>query len=277
MSMNDTQTTQLHTTYYGKGSNRPLVFLHGFLGSGDDWLPVIKDLQSDNFCAVIDLPGHGKSSAPTGEFEHGIEKTADLIAEVLSTLERPVLVGYSMGGRVALSVAVVYGSLIHGLVLEGANPGIEDDKERHERAKLDDTRAAELCRLGTAGFLKKWYQGELFASLRRKPELLNQLIARRSSVNAAPLAAALRYLSVGRQKPVWDRLDGLAVPTLLVAGEFDRKYMAISRRMAERIRSVQLRTVERAGHNVHLERPDRYISVLRDFLDQMGPYQSQEG
>jgi 2-succinyl-6-hydroxy-2,4-cyclohexadiene-1-carboxylate synthase len=260
----------LHVRELGVRSNPSVLFLHGFLGSGEDWAPVAEQLSSRCHTVLVDLPGHGRSGAGAVGHRYDVNSTAAAVADLLQGLRKPVLVGYSLGGRIALATAIAMQDRLAGLVLESANPGIEDYQERRRRAELDDRRAQRLITEGTRSFVEQWYRNGLFASLQSRPEALEALITRRAAGRAEELAAALRNLSVGRQQPLWDKLDSFGLPTLFVAGDLDLKYAAIGRRVAAAAKNARLAIIADAGHNTHYERPQRFARRVLGFLEQLG-------
>jgi 2-succinyl-6-hydroxy-2,4-cyclohexadiene-1-carboxylate synthase len=260
---------KLHHRAFGEKSSRHLVFLHGFLGCGEDWLPIAQHLEPGYYSTLVDLPGHGESEVPE-RGDYSVDDVVEAVAGIISDLRQPVLIGYSMGGRVALATAVRYQKNLGGLVLEGAAPGLQTENERIERVELDDSRAEELLRMGTREFVSKWYQAELFSSLQDNPEKLATLLALRSIGDAENLASTLRNLSVGRQESLWDSLDDLTLPVLLIAGELDSKFVATNNMMAERMRNVEAAVIADAGHNTHFEQPESYLRCLVDYLEELG-------
>lgn len=252
----------------GKASQPGVVFLHGFMGSGADWLPVAKRLADQFYCLMPDLPGHG----------HNLDRprtqrlTFDLIAEELCRLldqldaGRVNLVGYSMGGRLALYAALRYPKRFRKLVLEGANPGIKDSHIRRERAAVDDRRAERLLRQGIDTFVEEWYDMDLFRTLHQVPSLLSQVKAQRKTNHPEWAAKVIRELSPGRQPPLSDNLDGLSMPVMLVAGALDAKYSVLVTKMGQKIPQATVAIVPDAGHNVHLEQPARFVELAATFF-----------
>ena len=193
----------------------PLLLLHGFLGSSLDWLSIADHLSGRFFCLLPDLPGHGRHP-PQDPFN--FDTVVDDLAHLLTDRKvTPVnVVGYSMGGRLALYFALKYPASVQRLVLEGAGPGLSDSTERAARAALDDQRAEELCRHGIDKFIEKWYQAPLFTSLTRQPEVLAHVKQARKKNRGGWVAAAIRALSPGRQPNLWPRLNELKMPVLAV-------------------------------------------------------------
>jgi 2-succinyl-6-hydroxy-2,4-cyclohexadiene-1-carboxylate synthase len=267
----------LHYTVTGEPAESPLVFLHGFLGTHRDWDTTIERLQDRHLCVGIDLPGHGKSPALT---PLTFDAAADAVVDVLDTLhlEAPALIGYSMGGRVALYTALRHPARLGALALESTSPGLADPREREGRRVRDLQMALELEESDLAAFVRRWYGQSMFASLTKRKDLLEAVVSRRSAQNPAALAHALRALSPGVQPPLWDRLHELTIPTLLIAGEEDLKYMMIARdaliRILEQDSPSQTPTthalaiVQHCGHTVHLEDPHSFSCHITDFLEQ---------
>jgi 2-succinyl-6-hydroxy-2,4-cyclohexadiene-1-carboxylate synthase len=240
-------------------SSPPLVLAHGFSQSAAAWAPFLQALGDSRPLRPVDLAGHGDQPV-----------AADL-AEAAHRLGRdggwgPYL-GYSLGGRVALHLALTQPELVTALVLIGTHPGIEDLEERAQRRRADDELAERLLVIGLDAFLDDWLAQPLFESL---PADADQREARLRNDPAA-LAATLRNLSTGRQTPLWDRLPELAMPVLVLAGEDDHKYTRLGRQTATTIGdNATFATIPGAGHAAHLERPVTTALLVREFLRQTG-------
>ncbi len=244
----------------------PVLFLHGFMGSGADWLPIAQPLSKKYACILPDLPGHGHHL----NFSQPLNFDA-VTAELRQLVDLwgggPVkLVGYSLGGRLALYFATRYPHLVDRLALEGASPGLVDPAARQQRAELDDRRAEQLRAGNLAEFVEQWYQLDLFSTLKNNPRRLAALKERRRQNNAQGLAAAISQLSPGRQPPLWDNLAGLPMPVLLLAGALDAKFSALATQMAAQIPQATVELVPQAGHNVHFEQPEQFTRRLAAFL-----------
>ncbi len=251
-----------------------LIFLHGFLGCAEDWRPVMSELANEFRCIAIDLPGYGSSrgSAPVRASDERPDGRATLnftgsFHELLSQLHvsRCGLIGYSLGGRLALHFALRHPKLVEFLVLESASPGIDDSHDRIARREADEKWAAMLEREGLAEFLDAWYAQDLFASLRAKPDLLAQIKARRLSGDSHLLANNLRDFSPGFILSLWPRLAEWRAPLLFIAGELDKKYCDIGSRVARLCPRGSLRIVRDSGHAVHEENRADFLAALREF------------
>ena len=238
------------------------------MGAAEDWNPVIDQLTGDYDCFALNLPGHGSPIADAFDQPLDFDRALAGLIDSLDELTRdPVaLIGYSLGGRIALYAALARPDRFRRVVLEGASPGIADPSERRARATLDDRRAETLLRDGIDAFVDRWYEMDLFQSVHAHPETFERMKTARKSQDAAWMAKVIREFSPGRQPPLWDRLGELAMPMMLIAGELDAKYTSMSQRMARRIPSVRVEIVPGAGHNVHLERPERFAHLIQTFI-----------
>jgi 2-succinyl-6-hydroxy-2,4-cyclohexadiene-1-carboxylate synthase len=219
------------------------------------------------FCVALDLPGHGASLGLTPE-AYTMEGSARSVVRALDELEveSPVMVGYSMGGRLALYLALRYPERCAGLFLESASPGLESMEERTARIEVDESRAKRLESKDLEQFLADWYRQPLFASLAQNDKLLAQTIEARLRNDPIELARSLRGMGAGNQPSLWGELDGLAVPTRAVAGALDEKYAKISSRMASINPRIGSELVQGTGHDVHDEAPAEYAAVLERFV-----------
>lgn len=251
------------------GNARPVVlFLHGFMGSKSEWPGVTQTLESGFRCVAVDLPGHGASTGLPDEM-YTMQGTAGAVLGTLDGLEIPraTLVGYSMGGRLALYLALRHPDRCAGLFLESSSPGLKSAAERAARRAADEKRASRLEHGDFEEFLNDWYRQPLFAPMARNEALLRRTIEARRKNDPSELAKSLRGMGTGSQPSLWEELPGLAVPTLAVAGELDGKFVGILRRMECFSRRIQSVVIPGVGHNISLETPSGHLALLRDFLD----------
>ncbi|MCC5951132.1 MAG: 2-succinyl-6-hydroxy-2,4-cyclohexadiene-1-carboxylate synthase [Acidimicrobiia bacterium] len=246
-----------------------VTLLHGFTQTGACWAPVDDLLRAHGRAVVApDLAGHGSSTEVTAD----LWGTARQIAAGLEQQggEATSVIGYSLGGRVALHLALERPDLVATLVLVGATPGIEDGQDRAARRAADETLAARVEAIGVSAFLDEWLAQPLFVTL--DPSRANRLERERNT--AAGLAASLRTCGTGTQEPLWDRLGDLQCPVLAVTGEQDTKFGAVADRMATAIGPTCTHVIlPGAGHAVHLEQPERFAEIVSEWLDdpQTGP------
>ena len=234
------------------GSGPRIVFLHGFTQTSRSWLPVAEHfVQTGHEVVLVDLPGHGES----GSIRADLRRTADLVA---STSGIATYVGYSLGGRVALHLALMYPHVVERLVLLGAHPGIVDDDERAMRRADDERLAARLGSVGVDLFLVEWLGQPLFDGLILEPDELQD--RRRNTADG--LASSLRACGTGTQVPLWERLVELNMPVLAMAGGDDAKFEPIAERIAASVPDGTFSPVIGAGHAAHLQQPGQFATRL---------------
>lgn len=243
------------------------VLLHGFTGSSASWGDAVVDgLSGAGLTPVlVDLPGHGRGAGETEPSRFALDT---VLAAIGGCGDWPAdLVGYSMGGRIALHFAATFPDRVRRLVLESASPGLASERERAERRMADEALAASLLRDGIEVFVERWESQSMFESRSGLgPAVLAAQRELRLRNHASSLAAALRGLGTGSLPSLWHRLGDIATPTLLVVGALDRKFVEVARRMAESMPDARVVVVQGAGHTVHLERPSEWLEAVTDFL-----------
>ena len=256
-----------HYTQSGRGP--ALLLLHGFTGSAQSWAPLMATLAGEYRLLALDLPGHGRSDAPADPTRYAMPAVARDIEALLDHLQIDAahLLGYSMGGRLALYLALHQAVRWRTLILESASPGLATAEERAERVARDEALAEFIERRGIEAFVRRWEALPLFASQKRLPQARRQAHrAIRLDNRPQGLAGSLRGMGTGVQPSLWERLPELACLVLLVAGALDHKFVGIGQQMAERIPQARLEIVPGAGHTVHLEQPQRYAHLVREWL-----------
>ncbi len=252
------------------GVGPPLLLLHGFTGSADEWDELIPRLAPLRTTLAIDLIGHGRSAAPADPERYTMERcVADLLALLdAQGVGQCDLLGYSMGGRVALHLAAAAPERVGRLILESASPGIADPSERAARAASDAALAARIEAEGLDWFVDHWAAIPLFASQRGLPEAERAALReRRLRGSAQGYANSLRGMGAGRQASLWGRLHELAQPSLLISGELDVKYVATGEQAAALLPRARHVVVPAVGHTVHLEARERFAELVVGFLE----------
>ena len=260
-----------------QGCGPTVLFLHGFTGSGETWAPHVESLGA--FTTLrIDFLGHGRSDAPGDARRYGMEACIGDILSLLDCLriQRFAVAGYSMGGRVAMRVALQAPERVWALILESASPGIAEAAERQVRAGQDSVLAQRIRNEGVTAFVDHWQSIPLFSTQSRLPEPTRQgLRTQRLQHTAEGLANSLQGLGAGMQEPVLHALPNLQLPVLLLAGELDTKYCGLANEMAVALPRSRMRVVAGAGHAVHLEQPAAFDEALAAFLQAYAPPASE--
>lgn len=300
-----TASHRLHYKTVGQPSHPPLLILHGFLGSCEDFAGVLPFLSEHFYCVLPDLPGHGQTSnlithtepnkttnkldQETTIYEtvshettfcddgYSFLETGRSLIALLNHLniERTNLLGYSMGGRIALYFACHYPARIERTILESASPGLKTEAQRQARREKDEAIARQIEARPLQDFLATWYANPLFASLHRYPAASAAMLARRQNNSPIALAKALRGLGTGRQPSLWSYLHHIAFPLMLMAGLEDEKFTDLGQEIAKECEinnksKVVLKLFEGCGHNIHLEiaqkSPETYADAVLSFL-----------
>ncbi len=251
------------------GSGQPLVILHGFTGSAEAMLPLAKCLSEERTIYLIDLPGHGQTGLLDDLSLHGFEETVRLLKDLLThlDLEEVDLLGYSMGGRLALGFAVTYPETVNKLILVSSSPGLSDPNERRSRQRSDDDLADQIIEDGVENFVDSWMQQPLFASQQRlDPAILEEQRQQRLTNDAEGLAASLRGAGTGVQPSLWQSLDLVVADALLVVGEEDSKFRRIAMKMSAKFKESSISVIPDAGHAVHLENLPALNDAICSFL-----------
>jgi 2-succinyl-6-hydroxy-2,4-cyclohexadiene-1-carboxylate synthase len=243
-----------------------ITLLHGFTLAGASWDEVVSKMPGAR-CVAPDLRGHGRSWR-----ERGIECTMDACTHDLEMLWDRLgvtsshVVGYSMGGRLALHVATRLPERVRSLLTIGAHAGLEGDA-REARRQADEALAARLEVGGIEPFVNYWSAQPMFAGLeRRGAGFTARVRALRLANDPAGLAASLRGMGAGAMEPVWGDLPKLQIPCTFVAGEHDAAFVAAARRLGAAVAGSHVELIPRAGHAAQMERPAAFLRVLQAHL-----------
>jgi len=245
----------------------PLVVLHGFTGSTQSMHEVVSALSVRHTVVAVDLVGHGCSDAPEEVDHYSMQACVDQLACVLDelALERPHLLGYSMGGRAALSFVARHPERARSVLTIGANAGLSDPAARAERIRRDEALAEGIVREPLEHFVDAWMANPLFASQTRLGDAaLARARSQRLANRPIGLANSLRGMGTGAMPPL--DLVGIKVPLCFVAGAEDEKFRALARRYSEALPGARLELVPDAGHAAHLENPEAFGKVARAFF-----------
>lgn len=255
--------------YLTTKTNKPVILLlHGFMGNSNDFMDAIFQLSENFCCLTVDLPGHGKTRVIGSDEYYNMTNTAVALINLLDDLkiDKCDLFGYSMGGRLALYMAINFPTRFDRLILESASPGLKTEAERSLRRRSDFKLADKLENSNFQDFLSSWYNQPLFESLREHHNF-HKVRERRLENNPLELAKSLRNLGIGNQPSLWDKLGNYQIPTLLMVGEYDGKFQAINTEMARLCQMAKLKIIPESGHNIHLENPKEWQGSIIDFYN----------
>ena len=248
----------------------PALVLHGFTGAGAAMAPLVERLNIDRRVLTVDLIGHGESDSPDDQYSYTIPAMTRQLRAMIKQLDlAPVhLVGYSLGGRTALALAVDDTRLLESLTLIGASAGLADPKQRRERRHRDNLLADDIHNEGLSKFIDRWMDLEMWRSLKtRIGEDAWQASREQRLLNPGHgLAHSLRGSGTGIMPPLKGRLHRIDVPTLLVVGSEDQKFLAIADELAAEITKARIAKIHQAGHAAHLEQPDATCVVINEHL-----------
>jgi len=244
----------------GDNQAQRITFVHGFAQTGNSWKPIAAWFAAHGYLVtVVDLPGHGGSSNVRAD----LRRTADMLAAIGGM---GTYVGYSLGGRACLHLALMYPHLVELLVVIGANPGIDDADARAARREADDALSDRMFEVGVDQFLREWTALALFGNLR----LSDDQRADRLRNTPEGLASSLRMAGTGAQGSLWPRLRELNMPVMAIAGAEDRKFAAIARQIADTVPEGTVHIVAGAAHSVHLQQPETVSALIADATDALG-------
>lgn len=248
------------------GTGDPVLFLHGFTGTRETWREVCSHLTGYQ-CILVDLPGHGEAEITVSSMKDCCSQLANLLDKL--GINKTHVVGYSMGGRTALSFAIYYPDYIASLILESASPGLKEEAARRERAEKDEQLAQRILENGIEAFVDTWQELPLFSTQKQLPESMQKNIRdERLSQKEKGLAMSLQTMGTGAQPSWWGHLSELAKPTLLIAGEEDEKFVAMNQMMQKEIPQAEFMLCPGAGHAVHVEKSRNFGKMVNVFLNE---------
>lgn len=242
--------------------------LHGFTGSAASW-GFLNAYTENTRLIQVSLLGHGNTDSPQSVRRYVMSQQLADLAEILDQLKlhKVNILGYSMGGRVALSFAFRYPERVNKLILESTSPGLRSFKERMARLKHDHQLAQKIRYEGLAKFVDFWENIPLFASQKSLPaDKLIQMREGRLKANSLGLARSLEGIGTGSQPSMWQALKHIKLPVLFICGRLDEKFCHMAKCMQQELEGSQLETVEYAGHTVHVEQPHFFGKIVSEFI-----------
>ena len=268
VNINKSKSYQFHYDLTGNKNYPLILLLHGFTCDSQDFNSVISLLSQSYCCLAVDLPGHGKTKVIGDETCYNMSNTAQALIYLLDDLQidKCLLLGYSMGGRLALYMTLYFPDRFDKVVLESASPGLKTEKDRSHRIQSDLHLAQKLENSNLKDFLYNWYDRPLFQSLKKSPNF-DRLLEARLANNPIELAKSLRNMGTGNQPSLWAQLAQNQIPLLLLVGEYDDKFTTINTKIANLCPAASLKIVPKSGHNIHFENTDEFVEVVRQFYD----------
>lgn len=260
----------LHYNFYEakQESNTLLIMLHGFISDQHAFDQHVDSLVDHFNIVTIDLPGHGEDNS-NFEYEWSFDFINQQLDDTLKQFEsyQLFLHGYSMGGRVALNYALTYSDKLKGLILESTSPGIAQADDKEERIQVDNARAKVLDIAGLEIFVNDWEKLPLFYTQYELPQEVRKRIRdMRMRQQPQRLAKALRDYGTGQMPNLWPKLSQLTLPTCLIVGELDKKFIEIASKMEKELNTVQIHEVSNSGHTVHVEDEVEFDKIVLGFI-----------
>jgi 2-succinyl-6-hydroxy-2,4-cyclohexadiene-1-carboxylate synthase len=255
-----------------KGEGAPLLVLHGFTGDRSTMSSISEPLSKNYSVVSIDLPGHGSTVKDLEPYLFNFENTLAAIIEVMEFHNQQEfnVLGYSMGGRLAIGLATKYPNKIKNMILIGATAGITDENQRTARRRSDDRLADEILEKGIEWFVEYWMDQPIFESqIRIDSETFDASRRQRLKNDAHGLANSLRGSGTGSQPSLWRKLNEITSPTLILAGEEDSKFRSLAVRLNSGINKSGIVVVPESGHACHLENPNFTLEAIEAFLEEV--------
>lgn len=254
------------------GSGEPLLLLHGFTGSMETWRSFVPSWSEQFQVILVDIVGHGKTESPEDVTHYDIGNAAVQMKELLEYLhiEKAHILGYSMGGRLAITMACLYPEYVRSLLLENCTAGLEREDERKERREKDERIAHKIEREGIRSFVLMWENIPLFETQKSLAQNVQEAVRKeRLANNPKGLANSLRGMGTGAQPSWWDELHNLKMPVLLMNGEYDKKFFRILKNIEKCISHAKFVKIDGAGHAIHVEQPEKFDTIVKGFLKTM--------
>ena len=262
----------IHVEMNGDESLPAIVLLHGFTGSTATWKRFSECSTGSYRTVAVDLIGHGKTTAPVDVSRYSMEQQLEDLETLFDmlALRRFILVGYSMGGRIALAYSVHYPGRVSALILESSSPGLKSEDERAARRETDHRLAERIVTNGLPSFIDFWENIPLFKTQKELSEEQRQIIREeRLGQREIGLANSLRGIGTGSQTSYWERLKAVNIPVLLLTGDLDTKFVTISREMQKQFPIVRHETIADVGHAIHVEKPDVFATMIEEHILQL--------
>ncbi len=260
----------LYLEEYRKNDNSPaILLLHGFTGSSQDWKSVVDLIDPSYQIFALDFVGHGKSDSPFEVFYYETDFIISSIKAALAVIKsnKKIILGYSMGGRAALSFTANNTNFIDGLILESSTAGISNELERKNRYENDLNLAEFITQKTIDNFVDYWMNIDLFRTQKKlNNDLINSVRNSKLKNNITGLANSLRGFSTGKMPNLTNKISSISCKSLLVTGELDEKFTNLNIILNSSLTNSEHHIIKNAGHNTHLENSIEFSVVINNFL-----------
>ncbi|MDC0253488.1 2-succinyl-6-hydroxy-2,4-cyclohexadiene-1-carboxylate synthase [Bacteriovoracales bacterium] len=249
--------------------SKPLVlFLHGFMGSHYDWFEITQSLSKKYSCLLLDLPGHGVNPFEKISIQSFNDLSFSILGHIKKITTRPCfLLGYSLGGRIALDLLSKDPDQFEKVIVESCHPGLESDFLKKERIKSDEGLLSHIhSQNDFNNFLLKWYNLELFGDISKK-ENFHKLLTRREKNSLKEIKKSLQNFSLGRQDNLIPLFKKNQTPLLYISGERDKKYTQIGKDFIDKVPNSYHKSINDVSHNTHFEDPNSFEKAVTLFLE----------
>jgi 2-succinyl-6-hydroxy-2,4-cyclohexadiene-1-carboxylate synthase len=257
----------VHVEVCGEGF--PLLLLHGFTGDSSTWTPFCPTWGKHSKLIIPDIIGHGETESPIDVNRYNIESAAKDLLKLLDLLEieQSDLLGYSMGGRLALTFAILYPERVRKLILESVSPGLKTEVERMQRRMKDADLANFINNQGIKSFVNYWEGIPLFSTMKNLPEPIQESIReQRLANNPKGLANSLFGMGTGSQPSWWEKINLVKCEVLLLTGSLDEKFCKIAESMQRDMKKASWIVINDSGHAIHVEQKEKFDTIVSDFL-----------
>lgn len=253
-----------------EGEGPAIVLLHGFTSNLHTWDALTNQLKANYQVVRFDIIGHGKSDSPKELEPYTIEAQAMVLKEILMNLGilQAHILGYSMGGRLAISFSCMYPHLVSSLILESTTAGIKDKVERVARKISDEQLAKRIESYGIEEFVDYWENIPLFHSTKKLPvEKLTYIRNQRLLNSKQGLINSLLMMGTGSQPSYWEEIKTFTFPVLIIVGEEDTKFCFIAKKLQSNIKNATIKLINDVGHMIHVEKPQIFGTIIEEFLN----------
>jgi 2-succinyl-6-hydroxy-2,4-cyclohexadiene-1-carboxylate synthase len=255
---------QWHFTLTEDPTLPPLLLLHGWMGSCEDYAKIIELLGSRFYCIAIDLPGHGKTEVIGGDLGYDFVNTAIGIVQLLDRLgiAKCTIAGYSFGGRLALYLALEFPDRFDRVMLESTSPGLATQIDRQVRITHDLQLVDRLSTEDFARFVSDWYRQSIFRGIESHPNFADFIQRRIVNNQPTKLAKSLASAGLGMQPYLGDKLKIHPQRILLIVGALDRKFVTINQLIDQECSATMLKIISNCSHNIYFQNPQAWIDYL---------------